>query len=122
MKVKSNVSEFLAVLFHSRDVAHSAHLNTDSYAQHMALGTFYDNIIELADKFAENWMGANGKKVGKIPMIQATDTDILKALKVHAEVIQESRDFVGDDSALQNIIDEIIAEYRSVIYKLTFLK
>lgn len=122
MKTKSNISEFLAVLFHSRDVAHKAHLNTDSYAQHVALGDFYDSIIELADKFAENWMGANGKKVGNIPMIQAVDADILKALKVHLDVIQKSRDFVEDDSSLQNIIDEIISEYRKVIYKLTFLK
>lgn len=122
MKVKSDIGEFLGVLFHSRDVAHKAHFNTDSYSQHMALGDFYDGIIDLADKFAEVWMGKNLEKIGKIPFIQGTDTDIVKALKVHLEVVEESRDFVGDDSCLQNIIDEIVALYRTTLYKLTFLK
>jgi hypothetical protein len=120
--MKSNAQEFVGMLFLARDVAHKAHLNTDSYAQHMALGAFYDAIIELADKFSEAWMGRNLQKIGVIPTMKAPDADILKQLQVMLEVIEESRDFCKNDTPLQNIIDEIVGEFLSVIYKLKFLK
>lgn len=106
MAIKSTAQELVGVLFLARDVAHRAHLNTDSYSQHMALGAFYDNIIGLADKFSEAWMGRNKKKIGNIPYMTAPDSEILKQL----------------DSMLSNIIDEVEAEFCSAIYKLKFLK
>ena len=39
------------MLFLARDVTHSAHLNTRSYAKHKALQKFYENIIDLGDSF-----------------------------------------------------------------------
>ena len=117
--MKSSAEEFVAVLFLSRDVAHKAHLNTESYAQHKALGEFYDNIIELADKFAEAWMGRKGERIGDIPDMKSPKTDIVKTIKAHMEVIEEMRDFIGDDTPLQNIVDEIIGQYLSTLYKLT---
>jgi len=53
----SNCDKFLGMMFLARDVTHSAHLNTRSYAKHQALGVFYDEIIDLADKFAEMYQG-----------------------------------------------------------------
>lgn len=121
--MKTDCQEFIGMLFLSRDLAHSAHLKSESYSQHVALGAFYEAIIELADKFAEAYMGRTGKIIGDIPKMEAPKGDILKTLKVILEVIEESRDFVKkEDSALNNIIDEIVAEFLSVIYKLTFLK
>jgi len=121
--MKTDCKEFIGMLFLARNVAHSAHLNTDSYSQHKALGDFYENIIGLADSFAEAYMGRKGEKVGKIPEMKSPDGDILKVLKAILEVIEERREFVEKtDTALNNIIDEIVAEFLSVIYKLTFLK
>lgn len=117
--MKSDAQQFLALLFLSRNLAHEAHLNTESYAQHKALGAFYDGVIELADKFAEAWMGRTGQRIGKLPDMQHPKGDIEKILKVHLEVIEETRDFVGGDTAIQNIIDEIVALYLSTLYKLT---
>ena len=51
---------FVGHLFLARDVTHSAHLNTRSYAKHVALNEFYDGIIDLADKFAEAYQGRHG--------------------------------------------------------------
>jgi hypothetical protein len=120
--IKSTAQELVGVLFLARDVAHRAHLNTDSYSQHMALGAFYDNIIGLADKFTEAWMGRNKKKIGNIPYMTAPDSEILKQLEVMLDVVKESRSFADDDSMLSNIIDEVEAEFCSAIYKLKFLK
>jgi len=56
----SKCNDFVGMLFLARDVAHSAHLNTRSYAKHVALNEFYDGIIDLADKFAEAYQGKYG--------------------------------------------------------------
>lgn len=117
--MKSDAQQFLALLFLSRDVTHKEHLNTDSYARHVALGSFYDAIIPLADSFAEAWMGRNGKKIGDLPDLKNPKGDIVTILNVHLEIIEETRDFVGKDSTLSNIIDEIVALYLSTLYKLT---
>ena len=37
--------DLIGHLFLARDVTHSVHLNTRSYAKHKALGGFYENVI-----------------------------------------------------------------------------
>jgi hypothetical protein len=36
------MSDFIGKMFQARDVAHSAHLNSHSYSEHMALCEFYN--------------------------------------------------------------------------------
>jgi len=55
-----NACQFVGLLFLGRNVAHSVHLNTRSFSKHMALNTFYDEIIDLADSFAEAYSGRHG--------------------------------------------------------------
>ena len=43
-------ADLIGHLFLARDVTHSVHLNTRSYAKHKALGGFYEDVIELADE------------------------------------------------------------------------
>ena len=38
-------ADFIGLFFLARDVTHSVHLNTRSYAKHKALQKFYKNII-----------------------------------------------------------------------------
>ena len=66
-------ADFVGILFLARDVAHSVHLNTRSFAKHMALNQFYDNIIELADKFTEAYQGRHGL-IGAITLMSAKKT------------------------------------------------
>ena len=42
-------ADFIGTLFLARDVTHSVHLNTRSFAKHSALNEFYDGIVDLAD-------------------------------------------------------------------------
>ena len=53
-------NDFVGMMFLARDVTHSVHLNTRSYAKHKALQKFYENIIDLADGFAEAYQGRHG--------------------------------------------------------------
>lgn len=120
--MKADIQQFIGLLFASRDYAHKAHLNTDSFAQHMALGDFYDGIVDLADNLAETWMGRNLTKIGEIPVITVPKGEPLAVMKRFLDVIKDTRDFVKNDTVLSNIIDEIEALFSSTIYKLKFLK
>lgn len=114
---------FIGYLFLARDVAHSAHLNTRSYAKHVALNAFYDGIIDLADKFAEAYQGRHGL-IGPIELQQAAKTNsVLEFLQDSLKTLEDTRYDVCDktDTPLQNIIDEIVGLYLSTLYKLKFL-
>jgi len=116
-------ANFVGILFLGRDVAHSVHLNTRSYAKHKALRRFYNDIVDMADKFAEAYQGRHGL-IGAIAL-QSTKKpgNILEFLQAQVEEIEAMRYKVVDkaDSPLQNIIDEIVGLYLSTIYKLKFL-
>ena len=116
-------ADFVGMMFLARDVAHSVHLNTRSYSKHVALNTFYDEIVDLADKFAEAYQGRHGL-IGPISLMNARKTaNILEFLQDQLEELEKARYEVCDktDTAIQNIIDEIVGLYLSTIYKLRFL-
>ena len=116
-------ADFVGTLFLARDVAHSVHLNTRSFSKHMALNSFYDEVIELADKFAEAYQGRHGL-IGPISLMSAKKTsNIIEFLEASLAEIEKMRYEVVEktDTALQNIIDEIVGLYLSTLYKLKFL-
>ena len=115
--------QFMGHLFLARDVAHSVHLNTRSFAKHSALNEFYDEIIELADKYAEAYQGRKGL-IGPSALMSARKTgNIVEFLEDSLEQVEDMRYKMVDktDTALQNIIDEIVGLYLSTLYKLKFL-
>jgi len=116
-------AEFVGMFFLARDVTHSVHLNTRSYAKHVALNEFYDAIVDLADKFAEAYQGKYGL-IGPIALMSAKKTsNVVEFLQDQADEIEKVRyDVVDKDcTPLQNIIDEIVGQYYSTLYKLKFL-
>ena len=115
--------DFVGTLFLARDVTHSVHLNTRSFSKHSALNEFYDNIVELADKFAEAYQGRHGL-IGPISLMSAKKTgNVIEFLEDSLADIEKMRYEVVDkaDTPLQNIIDEIVGQYLSTLYKLKFL-
>ena len=116
-------ADFVGMLFLARDVTHSAHLNTRSYAKHVALNGFYDEIIDLADKFAEAYQGKYGL-IGPISLMSAKKTNnVVDFLEGQVEDLEAMRYKVVDKDCtpLQNIIDEIFGLYYGTLYKLRFL-
>ena len=120
---KNIAGEFVMRLFHARTAAHVLHLQSRSYSQHKALETFYEDIVDLADTFAEVWQG----EYGLIPAFDAkyiSYTDPLELTTGLASWIDLNRKKIGapDDTHLQNIIDEVFALVSQTEYKLRFLK
>ena len=116
-------ADFIGTLFLARDVAHSSHLNTRSFAKHSALNEFYDEVVELADSFAEAYQGKYGL-IGPITLQSAAKTNsVVEFLEDSLKDVEDMRYKVCDknDTPLQNIIDEIVGQYLSTLYKLKFL-
>ena len=116
-------NEFIGLLFLGRDVAHSVHLNTRSFSKHMALNTFYDSIVDLADAFAEAYQGRHGL-IGAITLHSAKKTsNIVEFLQSQLDEIESARYEVCDkaDTSLQQLIDNIVELYLTTLYKLRFL-
>ena len=116
-------ADFVGTLFLARDVTHSVHLNTRSYAKHKALQGFYEGIIDLADGFAEAYQGRHGL-IGPISLMSAKKTgNVVEFLQDQLAEIEKYRYDVceKDDTPIQNLIDGIIELYLSTLYKLRFL-
>ena len=116
-------NEFLGLLFLARDVAHSVHLNTRSFSKHEALNIFYNRIIGAADDFAEAYQGRYGL-IGPISLMSAKKTaNIIEFLEDQMKEIEAARYDVVDksDTALQQLIDNIIELYARTLYKLKYL-
>jgi hypothetical protein len=112
------MEDIIGILFYARTVTHIEHLKTKSYAQHVALNTFYDEIIDLADSLAEAYQGDKGL-LGPVPMYaKIPDYTIDVFLEKQMNTIEELRKQGNYRSALQNIIDEVIGLYLSTLYKL----
>ena len=119
----SSCDKFIGMLFLARDVTHSVHLNTRSYAKHVALQGFYEGIIPLADDLAEAYQGRHGL-IGPITLHSAKKTtNIVEFLEDSMADIEKMRFEVCEktDTPIQNIIDEIVGLYLSTLYKLKFL-
>ena len=115
--------KFIGMLFLARDVTHSVHLNTRSFAKHMALQGFYEGIIPLADSLAEAYQGRHGL-IGPITLHSAKKTtNVVEFLQDQLDEIESIRYEVVDkkDTAIHKIIDEIVNLYLTTLYKLKFL-
>ena len=122
-----NSGEFVGLLFLARDLAHKAHLKAKgpgAFSKHVALGEFYEKITALADKFAEQHQGRFDELLD-IPLLDNEyEGEIEPVLREMMNYIDECRDEMVPRkySSLHNVIDEIVGQYESTLYKLKNLK
>lgn len=113
--------EVMGILFEVEVNAHIAHLQTESYAQHMALNELYTGIVDLRDRFAEVYQGCYGIISGYPQISIVEGGDMVTYLKSKTFRFREFRDGL-QKSEMQQIMDDIIELVDSTIYKLRFLK
>lgn len=112
-------AKFFMTLLNAGTQAHILHLQTKSYAQHVALGDFYDAIVDKADSLIEAYQGKYGI-VTSYPSGLDVPKDPIKFITDLSSFVATYRDFC-DDSEIQNIVDEIAGLIDSTMYKLKFL-
>lgn len=114
------IEELIAKVFEARNVAHLAHWSTSSYAQHVALGGFYDGAIDSIDAIAECYQGAFNK-VGKVKLT-TSDRSVIPLLTEQVIWIKDNREAICQDlSPLENLVDGLMELYLSTLYKLNHL-
>ena len=121
MKVEV-VANFVMRLLHSRTDAQLMHWQTTSFAEHMALGDYYDDIGDLVDNYVESYQGIYGILEGFTGGYTPPGSDCLSEMEDLGNAVANMRDDLPDDSELQNIVDEIASLIDRTIYKLRFLK
>ena len=107
-KAADPVMDFTMCLLHSVTNAHILHLTTRSYAEHVALQNFYENIGDLVDSFVEAFQGKYGLLHDFTSDYKLPDAPIsyIEYLKTEVETLRRQPRF-PQDSELQNLVDEI---------------
>lgn len=113
------IEELISRVFKTRNQAHLAHWKTKSFAEHEALGSFYDDLIDKIDDLVEACQGSKGI-IGHVDLsCKDESVDIIKCLTDDANFISRNRAKIGHGvPALENILDEIVGLYLKTLYKL----
>jgi competence CoiA-like predicted nuclease len=119
--MNDNVALFAATLLHSATNTHFFHWSTNSYAQHKALRSYYDEIVDLTDAYVEAYMGAY-EQLKTFPSVYHQPKEPVKYMQSLQKFIKEARKDLPEDEQLCNLVDAIADLVDSTVYKLRFLK
>ena len=113
---------FLSILLASRTQAHIYHLQTASYAQHIALEEYYNEIVDLIDDYAEVCQGLHGLIIGyKVPQEYIEDGNPIKYFTEIRDFLSRIDDVLDDEDELVSIRDDIKTLVSKTLYKLSNL-
>ena len=112
------IEELVSKVFCARNASHLAHWATKSYAEHQALGAFYDGVIDAIDSIVEASQGRFGL-IDVTELENDVGADIIKLLNEQMQWIEENRsDIAQGVTAIENLIDSLSDLYLTTIYKL----
>lgn len=109
----ANILELISL----RDSAHLRHWATTSYAEHKAIGGFYDGLTDLLDTFMETYQGKYGRLfIGGIIAPKAfASLEIVNNTMSEVEAIEKGI----KDSDLLNILADMKQLCNHTKYKLS---
>jgi len=87
----------------------------------MALGTYYDEVVDLVDALAEAYFGCYGK-ITSFPDTSHMPTDPLKYMESLQQFVKEARTDLPQESQFVQLVDNIAELLDTTVYKLKFLK
>ena len=93
----TDVEAFFSKLFESKEMSHIYHLQTKgeegSYAKHMALGSYYEDVLDLIDEIIEVYQGQYGivENYQVIDTSATTKTDVIEYFETLGIHIKENK-------------------------------
>jgi hypothetical protein len=118
------MNKYIGILMNSRTHAHIYHLETNSYAKHVALQEYYEEIVPLIDGIAETYQGLHGI-ISDIHCKEITPTRNNREMVTYFTTLQEYctavRESLPQDNALIHQYDAVDTLIATTIYKLKFL-
>lgn len=120
------IAQFISTLLASRTQAQIFHWQTQrnpgSFSAHMALGAYYDGIVDLVDGLVESCQGRHGIIKGYTgPASFKEDDQIEMYFEALAKYVETTRANIPQDSYIQNQVDEIVDLIETTKYKLKYL-
>ena len=111
------MDKMIDLVFSHADRAHIQHLASESYAEHMALGEFYDAARTAVDAIVEASIGLDMPPPAKVrpPILQQLEEGYVDLVEMRDEVCAGA-------SVLENLFDNLTAAYATAIYKLKRFK
>ena len=117
--------DLLSMLMHSRTQAHVFHLRVspNALAPHLALQTYYENIVGLIDGIVESYQGMNGLIEFKAVKGIDNDADKDNIISYFEDLVkfvhtERMKDELKGISFIQNEIDNVEKLIYSTLYKL----
>lgn len=110
-----------ARLTYFHEQLHLLHWQTDSYAEHMALGGLYDYVHDFKDGLIEKLMGYSGRKITGMemkPVVPTSSTAVVIDLMDFAGQLKRYGDMNGYHD-VGNLADSLSGEAAKVKYLLT---
>ena len=124
MVTKSEPTKFISKLFESRQMMNVFHLQATgqgALGEHLALDSYYKDVLELIDELVETYQGQYEilTDYETIESQPAEQTSVSYMIEL-ANFIKSTRDlaFLKEDTHLHNIIDEIVGLIYRTLYKL----
>lgn len=108
---------FIAESLALRNAAHVLHLTTKSEPRHRAIGAFYEALVGLTDRYAEVYMGLEGKIVS-IPAAAPPRGEAEELLRDYLDLVREEMDEDHGSEALKNILAETEELIGQTLYRL----
>lgn len=110
--------QFISFLFELEMNLHIAHLQTQSYAEHMALG-IWDDIADFRDSYAELLQKDEILRGYTPPVVREVSGTII--IKNAVGIVQRYRSTLTETN-LQNEVDTLLTTLETALYKLKFLR
>jgi DNA-binding ferritin-like protein len=116
----NDVGELILTLLHSATNTHILHWQSKSYAEHKALGTFYEELPELVDSLVEAIQGRYDTTIEFPATYHVPASTGKRELHDLSEYFEEKRAILPQDSEIQNLADSIQELIDSTLYLLRF--
>lgn len=112
----------LTYLFTALNQLRIDHWQTKSYAEHVALGTAYDELDDLFDNYVETYSGKNGiQDAATAYTVKANSYNgslTANYTKMRDSLNEYLTTLSGDSEDLKNIQAEILGAFNHLLYRL----
>ena len=116
------IEQLISRVFATRNAAHLTHWRTKSYAQHVALNEFYDDVLDALDSMVESHQGAFDL-IGEVPdstvKVDGAAETIVKRLEEDLVWVNYNRAKITEGlPSLDNLLQDMEDVYLKALYKL----
>jgi hypothetical protein len=121
---KSDFTNMISKIKHSQLQAQTFHRQTKLFPEHIALGEYYETIVDITDELVETYQGKNGILTNyesyELENYENSQ-QVIKYFEELVSIVSKLRKNITE-SYIQNQIDNVEQLIYKTLYKLKYLK